>query len=380
MNLVIFTSDAKGTSSLNSVINEASKGDINLFLMVCHDTQLKFPIQHRDRYEVLTNCKNSNPTISQTLGVTLPFKPDWLLIQRERWEPESSIILEFKQKFKSKIGLIEPNAQILNNIETILETYSRNRYIDYRDVFFDHSEHIKNQRKIVGFKGNSVVVGNPKYDINLTPQPKVLEEIKQYYKIDSNKKQVLLFSLQNTNREAIYKEYENYISQNPQYQYFIKPYPGEPFSEKFHKDYFPKFRIDKVTPILEESHIWSMFNICNIHIGCIMSILHPSLILGKQIIDLSKQIDLPNKYLDINRITKSKNVGIEDSKDLWMRSFGFTDEDQLLDLIPKALLKKVEIGNKKVWDHNENLLHLFDDFNDNKSSKRIIEYILKYEL
>ena len=111
-----------------------------------------------------------------------------------------------------------------------------------------------------------------------------------------------------------------------------------------------------------------------------MSILHPSLILGKQIIDLSKQIDLPNKYLDINRITKSKNVGIEDSKDLWMRSFGFTDEDQLLDLIPKALLKKVEIGNKKVWDHNENLLHLFDDFNDNKSSKRIIEYILKYEL
>ena len=78
MNLVIFTSDAKGISSLNSVINEATKGDINLFLMVCHDTQLKFPIQHRDRYEVLTNCKNSNPTISQTLGVTLPFKPDWL--------------------------------------------------------------------------------------------------------------------------------------------------------------------------------------------------------------------------------------------------------------------------------------------------------------
>ena len=44
------------------------------------------------------------------------------------------------------------------------------------------------------------------------------------------------------------------------------------------------------------------------------------------------------------------------------------------------MAKKVEIGNKKVWDHNENLLHLFDDFNDNKSSKRIIEYILKYEL
>ena len=193
MNLVIFASDNKGLSSLNSVINEASSQNLNLFAMVCHDTQLKYPVQNRDSYEVLTNCKNTNPTFSQTLGVTLPFKPDWLLIQRERWEPESSVILEFKKNFNSRIGLIEPNAQILNNVETILETYSKNRYTEYIDVFFDHSEHTKNQRKVSGFSGNSVVVGNPKYDINLKVEDSIINSIKSYYKVDPTKKQVLLF-------------------------------------------------------------------------------------------------------------------------------------------------------------------------------------------
>ena len=375
MNLVIFASDNKGLSSLNNIINEASSQNLNLFAMVCHDTQLKYPVQNKDRYEVLTNCENINPTFSQTLGVTLPFKPDWLLIQRERWEPESSIILEFKKNFNSRIGLIEPNAQILNNVETILETYSKNRYTEYIDVFFDHSEHTKNQRKVSGFNGNSVVVGNPKYDINLKIEDSIINSIKSYYKVDPNKKQVLLFSLQNTNREAIYKEYENYVKTNPQHQYFIKPYPGEPFSEKFYNDYFPKFKINNVTPILDESHIWSMLNICDIHIGCIMSILHPSLILGKQVIDLSKQIGLPSKYLDIERIIKSKNIGIEDSKDLWMRSFGFTEEKQLLDLLPKHLLRKIEKENKKVWEGENSLLYLFDSFNDSKASQRILNYI-----
>ena len=118
-----------------------------------------------------------------------------------------------------------------------------------------------------------------------------------------------------------------------------------------------------------------MLNICDIHIGCIMSILHPSLILGKQVIDLSKQIDLPSKYLDIERIIKSKNIGIEDSKDLWMRSFGFTEEKQLLDLLPKHLLRKIEKENEKVWKDENSLLHLFDSFNDGKASQRIINYI-----
>ena len=43
MNVVIFASDAKALSSLNSVIQEASKQGIRLFAMVTHSTQLRHP-------------------------------------------------------------------------------------------------------------------------------------------------------------------------------------------------------------------------------------------------------------------------------------------------------------------------------------------------
>ena len=374
MNLVIFASDSKGLSSLNSIISKASKHNINLFAMICQDTQLGFPIQNKDKFEILTNCEDINPTYSQTLGVTLPFKPNWLLIARERWEPETSIILEFKQNFNCKIGLIESNAQLLNNAETILETISRNRFANIIDVFFDHSTHILNQRKIGGFKGNSIVVGNPKYDINLTPNLNDIENIKKLYRIDPLKKQVLLFSLINTNRNKLFKKIKQYIDNHPNYQYFIKPYPGEPFSPQFKKDYFPKFFIDNVTPILEESHIWAMFNICDIHIGCLSSIFHASLLLKKEIIDFSKEIGIPISYLSKEHIINSNNIGVEDSKELWMRSLNI-NQTQLESLLKDSLFKILEKGNNLVWNYKGNLLNLFDDFNDGKACQRILNYI-----
>jgi len=376
MNLVIFASDNKGVSSLNSIIQEATEAGINLWVMLNQHTQLKHPLHNKKDYQIFTNCDNIDPVYSNTLNSQLPFKPDWLLINRERWEPESSIIMEFKNKFNAKVGVVDANCWALGSIEAILELYSINRFVPYIDVFFDHSTRGKEQKKLQGFKGKSVVVGNPKYDINLTPTDETLNEIKKYYKIDPNKKQVLLFSLQNTNRNNIFKEYKKYIQQNPQHQYFIKPYPGEPFGEKYHKDYFPKFKIEGVTPILEESHVWSMFNICDIHIGCIMSILHASLLLNKEIIYFDKEINTNDNYLDINRIIQERGIGLEDSTDLWMRSFNMTKQ-QVLDLLSPELLKILKEKNEEVWDTKENLIHLFDDFNDKQAGKRIINYILK---
>ena len=44
MNIVIFASDNKGVSSLNSVIQEANNAGINLWVMINQDTQLKHPL------------------------------------------------------------------------------------------------------------------------------------------------------------------------------------------------------------------------------------------------------------------------------------------------------------------------------------------------
>lgn len=122
MNLVIFASDAKGLSSLNSIIQEANSLGIKLFAMVTQSTQLKHPVYQQGDFQILCNVERKSVVRSETLGVDLPFKPDWLLVNRERWNPELDIIKEFKLKFNSNVGLIEPNSHILNNAETRLET------------------------------------------------------------------------------------------------------------------------------------------------------------------------------------------------------------------------------------------------------------------
>ena len=324
MNLVIFASDAKGLSSLNSIIQEANSLGIKLFAMITQSTQLKHPVYQQEDFQVLSNVERKSVIRSETLGVDLPFKPDWLIVNRERWNPELDIIKEFKLKFNSKVGLVEPNSHILNNAETRLETYSKNRFIDLIDIFFVHSSHAKQQQQTAGFTGNMVVVGNPKYDLNLKQDPNILTQLKKLYNVNPNKKQVLLFSLVNQHRNNINKIFKNIIDSNPQNQYFYKPYPGEPFDPKFKNDYYPKFFLDNCTPIIEENHIWGMFEICNKHIGCMSSITHATLLTNSEYQDVSLELGIPQKYLDFSGVFQKGGPGLENNKEMWMRSFGFT--------------------------------------------------------
>ena len=392
MNVVVFASDAKGLSSLNSTINELSNRGHNLFAIICQDTQLKHPKVHRDRYQYLTNVEGDEQVYSNSLGINLPFKPDWLIVNRERWNPETEIITEFKQRFGAKIGLIEPNAAMINGVEGFLENHSKNRFVPFIDVFFDHSQFISDQRKLLGFKGNSVVVGNPKYDSNLKVSDEDLTALKEYYNVDETKKSVLFFSLVNSSRDELFNQISKFVKDNPDYQYFIKPYPGEPFEPQFRHQYNPKFFIDGVTPILEEPHVWGMFNICDIHIGAFSSIFHPSFLLGKKVVDLSREIGMRDRFLDTQRILDSKSVGIEDKSELWMRSFNLKSKEELADLISPDTISRVSKNNDKVWNIVNNFVYLnnnrdykdilsyFDDFNDMNASSRIVNYMEQYEV
>ena len=184
MNIVIFASDAKGLSSLNSIIHQAGERGVRVFAIVTNSTQLQHPTLNQNNFQILTNVGREKVIYSKSLRLDLPFKPDWLLVARERWNPEEDIIKEFKLEFKSKVGLIEPNSWILGGIEAKLETESRNRFKDLIDVFFTHSTHSKDQQINMGFKGNMVVVGNPKYDQNTTVPTEVTQQLIKQYKID----------------------------------------------------------------------------------------------------------------------------------------------------------------------------------------------------
>jgi hypothetical protein len=384
MNLVVFAADAKHLSYLNSIINEAVKRELNIFALICQDTQLKYPLYHKDRFQILTNCEPTNPTFSETLGVTLPFNPDWLIVSRERWSPESDIIHEFKLKFKSKIGLVEPNSAMVSSVNQFLESHSKNRFKDVIDVFFDHSEFINKQRKLLGFEGNTVVVGNPKHDINLNINEEYIKSLKEFYKIDPNKKQVLFFTLQNKYRYPLFEELKKFKSKHPEYQYFVKPYPGEPFDPLFNKEYFPKFFIEGVTPILEESHIWSMYHICDIHMGAISSVMYSSFFLDKEIYEFSEEIGA-RKGLDSNFDIINGSSGHEDKLEIWLNTFNI-DLDGFKQLTSPESMKPMLKNNNKIWKnlndsvyYRKDILKMYDEFNDKQASKRIIDYITSYE-
>jgi hypothetical protein len=379
MNLVVFASDAKHASYLNSIITEAWDR-VNVFYMICDNTQLKNPISHPKSFHINHNISDPKSIWCNSLNCNLPFKPDWLIISRERWDPESRIINEFQNVFQSKIGLVEPNSAFINSVNQFLESESKNRFANVIDVFFDHSNFIKKQRKTLGFKGNIEVVGNPKHDINLNTSEDEIKYLKSYYKIDPNKKKVLFFTLQNKYRYKLFEQFKKFKDSHPEYQYFLKPYPGEPFDPLFYKEYFPQFFIEDVTPILEETHIWGMYNICDIHLGCISSVMYSSFFLNKEVHEFSKEIG-SQENLESNFDIINGSSGHEDKLEIWLNTFDI-DLENFKNLTHSDKMVSMLKENNKIWNlledcvsSNKEILKLYDEFNDNKASKRIIDYI-----
>jgi len=379
MNIVVFASDAKGLSSLNNVIQQAANNNHNVFGYICQDTQLHHPKLNKDRYKAITNVSSNEKVFSDSLGIDLPSTPDWLIVARERWSPESEIISEFKTKFNSKVGLVEPNAAAINSIYQFLESESKNRFVSNIDVFFDHSNFIANQRRKLGFKGNLVVTGNPKYDINLNIDQTTESTLKEKYRIDPEKKQVLFFTLQNKFRYQLFDKFKSYIDQNPDYQYFVKPYPGEPFSE-FRNEYYPQFFINGVTPIVDEVDIWGMYNLCDIHIGCFSSVMYPSYLLDKEVIEYSKEIGAQNNLHSNSDIINSRG-GHEDRLSLWLSTFNLNLEEFKELTSEEKMLKTME-DNETLWKelnsflvNSNNIVKLYDEYSDGKAANRIIKFI-----
>lgn len=379
MNIVIYASDAKHGAYLNGIVLEAwSKA--NVFYMVSNSTVTSHPTSNS--YSIDTNIKEQTTGIySDTLQQTLPFRPDWLIVSRERWFPESEIILEFKHKFGSKVALVEPNSAMVNSVNQYLESESRNRFKDVIDVYFDHSTFISNQRRLLGFKGNTVVTGNPKYDINLNVSKYILEATKEKYNVDDTKKKVLFFTLQNKYRYRLFENFKKFKEDNPQYQYFVKPYPGEPYSGLFKHEYNPEFLIPGVTPILEELDIWPMYNICQVHVGVCSSVMYPSYFLNKEVVDYTLDLSA-DKDLDNNQDIINGSSGHEDKLEIWFNTFKI-NLDQFKQLTNKNKITPMLKNNKVVWNYLKNvlsykkdILNLYDDFNDQQASKRIVDYLL----
>ena len=138
---LIFASDERSYSDLKNIVLELKKRDLPYFFLYSNSNNRLFPFQNLEEFSYDTNIEYKSQTFpSKTLGFELPFKPDVLLITNENWEPEKSILWEFKQ-WGCFIGCVENSSWTHNNIKCKLEIASRKSFpTNCIDVFFDHSQ------------------------------------------------------------------------------------------------------------------------------------------------------------------------------------------------------------------------------------------------
>ena len=189
---------------MQPIAAELKKTNHTFLFYYTKNTQLLDPryIEHTQYFEYDGQILNEDVVISDSLQLQLPFRPDILIIARERWQPEQSIIHEFKTKWGCTICCVEVSSHLINNIENRLEMLSRTQYPQNQvDYFFEHSEWAKKRRLDCldsTYHDKIVVVGNTRKfkdtDVNK-------EILKQKYRIDETKEQILFWGVINTTRK-----------------------------------------------------------------------------------------------------------------------------------------------------------------------------------
>lgn len=418
MNIVLYAGDRKYHSVLEPIARELKNRHPNKTFRPIHhtashlnyqkfhnflyyytnSTQLQFP-QNNQHFEYDGQVVDEEDIhISQTLNLKIPFKPNVLIIARERWQPEQSIIHEFKTKWNCKICCVEVSSHLINNIENRLEMLSRNNHPQNMvDYFFEHSEWAR-QRRIdcldKNFGKKSIVVGNTrtfkiKYD---------KEKIFNKYKIDPNKKQILFWGVINTTRNIAFDALKKLREKaGDEYQIFYKCYPGEPHNPKFQSQFNP-FIVEGVTVIYDENDIYPLSEICDTHIAATSSVFNFAFVHNKKIINLDNICKASYKMNDINTFLKETNNGVEDSAKFWMNVWKLNTIEEFKNFIDLKRVNKFKETNKifekslnnwitnfdwecsfldkQVLGYGGIIGNYFDQFNlDGKAPSRIINFL-----
>ena len=398
MNIVIYAGDRKYYSVLEPISKELKNTTHSFLFYYNKQTQLLYPTlpDHKQYFEYDGQIGEENPTISETLGIQLPFKPDILILARERWQPEQSIIHEFKTKWNCVVCCVEVSSHLTNNIENRLEMLSRNNYPQNQiDYFFEHSEWAK-QRRIdcldESYIDKTIVVGNTR---NFKSND--LEPLKEKYNIDPNKQQILFWGVINTTRKIAFEALKTLREKTKDtHQIFYKCYPGEPFNERFQNDFNP-FIIEGVEVIYDENDIYGMAEICDTHIAAASSVFNFAFFHNKKIVNLDNICQASDKMNDIDTYLQETNNGVEDSAKFWMGVFKLNSIEEFKSLVD---LKRISIFNQTNskyidcvrkntidfdWDCNflnitkknyGNLINYFDEYKLNGNApKKIINFL-----
>lgn len=365
---LIVASDERSYLDLKNVALELKNRDLPFFFLY-NDTKNKFPPSAAlNQFNYDTNIPSSDISYpSETLGFGLPFKPTVLLITGENWEPEKTILWEFKQ-WGCFIGCIENSTWNFNNIKTKLEIASRKSFpSNCIDVFFDHSKWSLDTKKEAGWWGQkSIITGNPKYD-DFTPNP-------------TNEDIIIVYgSMEREHHYKLVEIYNNISEKLPDYKVYYKPHPSE---EKDFNDF------QNIHTITSQKEFSVLLEKSKHNIGIFGSVMYYPLLIGKSIIGVDFESSGVNDELDIEKFRGHEFK-------FWKNILNFSNFEEFEGFISTKYIEESTKRNKKFEDdlkenlafydkdvifgrekgNSRNLLKYYDDFNDNNSSKRIINYI-----
>lgn len=398
MNIVIYAGDRKYYSVLQPLAEYLKSTKHSFLFYYTKNTQLLFPThpEHKKFFEFDGQVREENYCECSTLGVTLPFKPDVLILARERWQPEQSIIQEFRDKWNCTVGCVEVSSHLTNNIENRLEMLSRNNHPQNKiDYFFEHSDWAKARRIDClddSYNDKIQVVGNTR-----NFKGKNLDKLREKYKIDSNKEQILFWGVINTTRDTAIRALKSVAEQTKEtHQIFYKCYPGEPFNENFIKDFNP-FIVKDVTVVYEEEDIYGLAELCNTHIAAASSVFNFAFVHNKKIVNLDSVCSATERMNDLETFTRETKNGVEDSAAFWMNIWNINTIQDFKNLIELDRLEKFKFTNREFintvrqstidfdWECKflstpkkdvSRLVPYFDNFHlDTKAPERIINFL-----
>jgi hypothetical protein len=415
MNILLFSSSCKGSKYLLNIHRKLVERNHNSFFLYTEHPTVCFDIT-KYSYDYKEEVDLSSGHLSKSLfGIHLPFKPDYVIIERERWQPEQNVIKEFKEVFNSKVILIEVNTYLLSVYECAMEYHSRNQYPQNMcDIYFEHSRSSLQKRTQASFKNSdkSIIVGNPKYDnlMDFKPTDKIISHFNEKYSFDSRKKKILWYSSMGLGRNKCLAGLQQFAKKyGNKYDILYKPYPGEPllpyYKHQFtwvNDDVGYEFKDFSGVKLVSEddTDMFYLAHLSDIHIGNIATIMYFPLILNKKVVNINNLSNYEKKGTNLDTLfERNEDVASGETGracDFWRRVFNLNSDEELINLIGIDRMEKFKEDNIELrdifsrntidWDDdyefldkdipdNTELLNLFDDFNDFSASKRIVKYL-----
>ena len=409
MKVLIFASCKKTYNYLQHVHWNLLEQNHTSFFLYTNENDTSLPPQgfHANANDGL--IPEEDAPISESLGIHLPFIPDYLIVARDRWDPEQTIIQEFKTKWNTKVALVEINTHLYTAIEIQMEMLSRKKQGNqFIDINFEHSEHSLNiKKKHIDWEGwdKSVIVGNPYWD-KWESWPK--EDVIEKYNIDKNKTQILVFSECNITRPEFLHGLKHFARNlnRDKYQLYFKPYPAEPWHPIFQHQYIKNddgsidfFLSDLFDGIIyEQLHLIPMMSLCEYHVGNISSVNYGSVLMNKQLVSMDKVTHFIKKCTDLD-VFKSNLDGVGESwkSNFWVRVHELKDEKEFENMVTDKLEDYKNINNKFKKDlfeyshhfdvkgkflkedkkESKSLIKYFDNFGDGNSGIRIVKHLEK---